>query len=405
MRSYQRIRKLWTQETAQESRVTNLQAHSPPNAFPLSFRKEKPGPQCNIQTRPTTPSPSSQIPSVSLLRAGQWRPAPRQQCARNSRNWEEESRAHLGVSDWPSAKLGILGRVASHPPGPPSCSQGQLAEESALPGRRLGVCLEFSRPAIRRLLSTRGPSLTSRLPSLTQLGDSEAAPSSTAFHGVGSRTVVPKSEIELGRLPLPSPSLFPSAATWLTTAPRWQATRSRSTRRQRPQPSSSSSAAAAAPPSRQSRASRAMCCRCGATKRLWTSTPWSWPISCRRLTLKCSCTSSRPTTRWWTRSTLRYEASRLGGVGGMLSSEEGVWRKRAEAALEVWWSVDEERLNGGGAVACSLPGRGQTGAALSFPFQIFRAGRARRHWSFSSRNLLPAPGGVGTGGLGERRNE
>lgn len=63
----------------------------------------------------------------------------------------------LGNSDWPPAKLGTLGRVASHPPGPPSCSQGQLAEEIALSGRRLAFCLEFSRPASWRLLSTRGP--------------------------------------------------------------------------------------------------------------------------------------------------------------------------------------------------------------------------------------------------------
>ena len=58
------------------------------------------------------------------------------------------------------------------------------------------------------------------------------------------------------------------------------------------------------------------------------------------------------------------------------------------------------RLNGGGAVACSSPGRGQSGAALSFPFQIFRAGRARRHWSPSSPNLLPAPGGSWRGRTG-----
>lgn len=51
-------------------------------------------------------------------------------------------------------------------------------------------------------------------------GISRRPPLPTAFHGVGSRTVVPKSEIEPGPLPLPSPSLLPSAATWLTTAPR-----------------------------------------------------------------------------------------------------------------------------------------------------------------------------------------
>lgn len=37
-------------------------------------------------------------------------------------------------------------------------------------------------------------------------------------------------------------------------------------------------------------------------------------------------------------------------------------------------------------MASSLPGRGQMGAALSFLFQIFRAGRARRY-----RTLLPQP--------------
>lgn len=186
--------------------------------------------------------------------------------------------------------LESLGRVASYS-GPPSCSQGQLAEESALPGRRLGVCLV---PEARDSASALDQGSVSyvpvALPHPASWGTARRPPS---FDGVPWSRVPDRCPEERDRAWLPPPFSLPSSfrRNMATTARRWQATRSRSTRRQRPQPSSSSSVAAAAPPSRQSRASRAMLPLWGNEKTMKNSTPISWPISRRRLTLKCSCTS------------------------------------------------------------------------------------------------------------------
>ena len=72
-----------------------------------------------------------------------------------------------------------------------------------LQGRRLTFCLEFSWPVIRPLLSTRGPFVgRPGCPLSPGWGTARRPHLLTASYGVGSRTVVLKSEIELGPLPL-----------------------------------------------------------------------------------------------------------------------------------------------------------------------------------------------------------
>lgn len=146
----------------------------------------------------------------------------------------------------------------------------------------------------------------------------------SAVGGGSARPGSPRSAVArpfvrlVGRVPQPRPRAPPP---WPTTAPPSAPVTARGSRRSSTSPARCrrpSSSCRAERPSQRPRASRATCCRCGGTRRPWTSTPWSSPTFSRRPTSRCSSTSSKRTTKWWTRSTSRWGCGPRPGLRGAL---------------------------------------------------------------------------------------